>query len=300
MTKTSKGFDNRIKLIMAVVLVVVLIAVVYLAGRSLERTSKAQEQEKVLIEIREHELESLSPTWFDKSTDLGTGAKACDFAGTEGIFIIDGPGDYVLSGEYDGQILIDAVDSNVHLFMDGVHIKSLNGPAIKCVNANKLVITLVDGSDNSVSDGADYLADEEDAAIYSETSITFNGTGKLGVDGLYKDAIHSKDIVKIAGGIISTKSVRYGIYAKDGIAITDGNVSISSKNDGIRTSGLGEAGKGSVLIENGEVSVISGKYGITAEKGNLYVTGGNTYINSVAGIYSVAGDTFISEGCINE
>ena len=70
---------------------------------------------------------------------------------------ISSEGTYIISGELSsGQIVVDASDdAKVQLVLAGATIHNENGPAIYAKNADKCFVTLVDGTQNSLSDGTD-------------------------------------------------------------------------------------------------------------------------------------------------
>lgn len=101
---------------------------------------------------------------------------------------ISADGTYVVSGTLtDGQIVVSLPGDNdkAQIVLDGVTIHNEDGPAIQVDQADKVFLTLADGSTNALSDGASYaLADGEDepyAALYSKDDLTINGSGALEV-----------------------------------------------------------------------------------------------------------------------
>lgn len=156
------------------------------------------------------------------------------------------------------------------MFFDNVAVTSKTGPAIYCQGANKLIITLLPGTENRISDSGSYRADAElEACIYSECDLTINGTGELVVNGYYKDAIQSKDIVKILDGVDTIKCKRTGIHGNDGI-----------------------------LISGGEFSIIAGRYAFVAAKADLLVYNCTVFERNIVNTYDVGGTTSIQEGCV--
>lgn len=107
---------------------------------------------------------------------------------------ITGAGTYVLSGTIsDGQIVVDSDDKDsVRLVLNGAEITCSNSSAI-WVKAGDTIITLADGTENTLTDGAEYTTDSEDdepkAAVYAKDDLTFNGSGSLTVNGNYKNGI---------------------------------------------------------------------------------------------------------------
>ena len=112
---------------------------------------------------------------------------------------INAAGEYVLSGTLtDGQIVVDVGDDEkVQLYLDNAEITNHSGSAILVQNAEKVVITLVAGTVNTIADGTNYTdldaSGEPDAAIFSHDDLTINGDGSLTVQANYADGIASRD-----------------------------------------------------------------------------------------------------------
>ena len=91
----------------------------------------------------------------------------------------------MIRGSFEGQIVIDAGKEDViHLVLDGANISNTDSSAVYGVQSGKIVLTLAEGTKNLISDGAEYIfssqdEDEPDAAIFTEDSLTINGTGEL-------------------------------------------------------------------------------------------------------------------------
>ena len=208
-------------------------------------------------------------------------------------------GNYHLTGEMRGTLRINAPEQNVHLFLDNASITAISGPAIHCQGANRLVITLLPGTENYISDSGDYRQETTaEACIYSENHLTFNGTGELAVNGYYKDAIRSRDIMKILGGDYAIKCKRTAIHGTDGIVVTGGTFVISSEKVGLKSTKKSPDGRGNIIISGGELSIIAGRYAFVAEKANLYIYDCTVYERSVMSPYDVAGVVRVQEGCV--
>lgn len=230
--------------------------------------------------------EDSNTTWTaDQSTEIalagtsalvdGTGAESKD-----GSVTITAAGTYVLSGKLsDGQIVVNNQDEgSVHLVLNGVNITNSDSAAIDIKEAGKVIITLEDGTENSVSDGATYVyadetTDEPSAAIFSKADLTINGTGKLSVSANYNDGITSKDDLKIMGGTIEIKAADDGIVGKDLVAVQDGNISITAEGDGMKSTNDTETDKGFIAIAAGTFDITAGNDGIQAET-SLVIDGG--------------------------
>jgi len=198
-------------------------------------------------------------------------------------------GRYSISGTLnDGQIIVDTQEEEaVVLALAGVDITCSTSAPIYVRNAEKTVITLADGTENYVTDGAAFIfedaaSDEPDAAIFSHDDLTINGNGSLTVNANYNNGIASQDELKITGGRITVNAVNDGIKGRDSIAVKDGTITINAGGDGLQSNNDEDVDKGYIAIEGGVLNVTSGLDGIQAETG-LLVSGGDITITSGGG-----------------
>lgn len=196
-------------------------------------------------------------------------------------------GTYVLSGTLDnGQVKVETADEiDVQLVLNGVSITNETGPAIYVVNANQTTITLAEGTDNTLSDGSEYVfenseEDEPDATVFSHDDLVFNGEGNVTITAQYKDGIKGKDDLTIMAGYYTISAVQDGITVRDSVTITNGNFVIEAGKDGIHTTNDTDEGKGTILIEDGVFDIIADGDGIQAET-DFQITGG--YFDIVTG-----------------
>lgn len=219
----------------------------------------------------------------------------------EQVFLTKG-GDFWISGSMDaGQIVVDAdEDELVHLYLDGVNISSAGGPAILVEEASKVIVTLVSGTENVLTDSPDYTNYEESqACFYSVSDLTINGSGSLRVFGYHEDGIRSKDRVKLLGGRIEVQAKGDGIRGSDGILITEAALTIQSEQNGLRTANQGANGKGAVEVRGGTLSLIAGRNGIYAAS-DLYMCDCICSVNSVEEKVRTEGTAYIAEGCLDQ
>mgnify|MGYP001161771285 CR=1 FL=1 len=223
----------------------------------------------------------------------GSGATAKD-----GVLTINKEGTYVLSGSIDeGRIVVNVTDSEkVQLVLNGFTIKCTTHSPIFIKSADKVFITIKDGTKNIITDGTSYtdLADDEsnvDAAIFSRADMTINGSGSLTVNGNMKNGIVSKDDLVITGGTITVNAKNNGICGKDCVKIADGNITIKSEGDGIKSNNSEDTSKGYIYICGGKINitsttdVIQAETTLTIEKGeiNLKIGGGSENSSKTSG-----------------
>ncbi|MBR1585807.1 MAG: carbohydrate-binding domain-containing protein [Clostridia bacterium] len=177
------------------------------------------------------------------------------------LLILSSKGDYVLSGSFSGQIVVEAPEEDkVRLILNGVTIASPQGPAIYEKQADKLIVTLADGTVNTLTDGP-AIAEGDDtigAALYAEDDLSINGTGTLIAHGTAKHGIQSKADLIIAGGNITVDAVSDGIRGRNSVLILDGSIAVTANGDGIVSTREDQEGKGWVVIAGGSISVTTG------------------------------------------
>lgn len=177
---------------------------------------------------------------------------------------------YIVSGELDdGQLVVDAGDQDkLQIVLAGASVHNSSGPALLVSNADKVFLTLADGSVNAISDGTEYATGEDDnsdGAIFSRDDLTINGSGALEVNGNYKHAVVSKDDLRITGGQFAVVAVEDAFQGKNALKISDGNFSVEAGNDAFHSEYL-------FYAKGGSIDVITCVEGYEAEK--VIVDGG--------------------------
>lgn len=174
------------------------------------------------------------------------------------ITILDG-GIYAVSGTLsDGSITVDVDDDErVQLILCGANIASSDGPAIRVKQADKVFITLAEGTENALTSAA-FSEEGVEAVIYSDEGLTFNGAGTLSIASPAGDGIDGKDDVKFTGGTYVITAAGRGIDANDSIRISDGDFTITTDGDAIRAQHENNAELGYVHIWGGSFTIITG------------------------------------------
>ena len=235
----------------------------------------------------ETEWENENPTYITLDGNKISYDKSDSVLASGSTLTIRSGGVYVLSGELeDGQIVINAPDTGtVKLVLNGVTINNSKSTAIFVKEAENTIITLADGTVNSVADGKKYTENdgsgEPNAPIFSKDDLTINGGGSLEVTGNYDNGIVSKDDLRIVSGNIKVKAVDDGVLGRDLVAIKKGTFDINVGGDGIKSTNPNKE-KGIISIEAGTFDITSGTDGIQAES-SLYIAGGKFTINAGGG-----------------
>lgn len=230
-----------------------------------------------------------NPTYIELNGTEATFDSSAAVLFKNNVLTIKTGGTYVLSGQLDnGQVVVDAEDKNtVKLILNGVDIQSSTSSAINVMNAEKTTISLVEGTENNISDGEQYVyedssEDEPNAAIFSKDDLTINGTGTLIVLGNYNNGIASKDKLKITNGNIDVHAVDDGIMGRDLVAVKEGTIKIEAGGDGIKSTNDEDTSKGVIALEGGTFDITSGNDGIQSIA-SLWITDGSYTIKSGEG-----------------
>ncbi len=197
-------------------------------------------------------------------------------------------GVYVLSGTLtDGQIIVEAEDSaKVQLVLKGASISNDSSAPIYVKSGDKVFVTLAEGTENSLEVTGDYVQTDEntvDAAIFSKSDLTINGSGALSVKAAYGHGVVSKDDLKITGGTITVESAKKALSGNDSVRIADGTLTLVSGTDSIHAEDS-DKDVGLIYIAGGNIQIKSGDDGIHAHK-ELVIDGGTITISeSVEGL----------------
>ena len=93
---------------------------------------------------------------------------------------------YIVSGTLDdGMLVVDADEAaKLQIVLDNASITSSTSAALYVLEADKVFVTLAEGSQNALANGGSFVAIDDsdiDGAVYSKQDLTFNGSGALTV-----------------------------------------------------------------------------------------------------------------------
>ena len=204
---------------------------------------------------------------------------------------IGAEGVYVLSGTLaDGQIVVNAGETDkVQLVLAGADITSSTSAAIYALEADKVFVTLAEGTENTLTNGGAYVAIDDnniDAVIFAKTDLTLNGSGSLTVNAQAGHGVVSKDDLVITGGSYTITAASHGLSGKDSIAIADGAFSITSGKDGIHAENTDDLSLGTLYITNGSYTITAQGDAVSAQ-GALQIDGGTFDLYTGEGSASV-------------
>ena len=216
---------------------------------------------------------------------------------TDGV-VIDGQtvtiteeGTYIFSGTLsEGQIVVDADDAKVQIVLDNVDITCATNAAVYVKSADKVFVTLAEGSQNTLRNTDEYVAIDDnniDAVIFSKSDLTLNGTGSLTIVSAEGHGIVSKDDLKITGGTYDITAAGHALSGKDSVRIADGTFILTAGKDGIYSGNEDNEEKGYIYIADGDFTITSDGDGMDAsnivqiEDGTFDITAGGGVANSL-------------------
>lgn len=192
-------------------------------------------------------------------------------------------GNYKINGLLNsGAIIVDASKNDlVRLILDNVNIHNPTGPAILIEKARKVIVHLPEGSENQLSDGSVYYNHEDpNATLFSKSDLTLYGTGKLTVNANFNDGITGKDGLIIKSGIYNVNAIDDGIRGKDYLIIQQADISVVTGGDGFKSDEETNPKPGNIVFTESKINAITGGDGISAE-GSIAINKG--YYSIISG-----------------
>ena len=197
---------------------------------------------------------------------------------------------YVISGTLnDGRIVVEADDSaKLQIVLNGVNINSENTAALYILSADKVFVTLADGTENVLSNGGTFESIDEnniDGAVYSRQDLTFNGSGTLTVTSPAGHGIVCKDDLVFTSGTYIVSSASHGLDVNDSVRIADASITMDAGKDGIHAENTDDASLGFVYILSGTMDIEAEGDGISAgaylqvQDGTIHLLAGGGYEN---------------------
>lgn len=215
-------------------------------------------------------------------------------------------GTYIITGTLaDGQIVVDVDKTEkVNLVFNGVTISCSDSAAVYVKSADKVIITLADGSVNTLSDGKSYVYASKDetepnACLYSSEDLTINGTGSLKVTGNYNNGIGCKNDLKFVGATVTVYAANNALKGKDSVSVWSGNITVTGADDAIKSDDETDLSKGFIYICGGTVSLSADDDGLQATN-SVTVSGGTVTINVGGKSINCDGKVSIADGCLIE
>ncbi len=197
---------------------------------------------------------------------------------------------YIISGTLeDGMLIVNAPDTaKLQLVFDGVDITSSDCAALYILEADKVVITLAEGTENRLTNGGSFTpmdGENIDAALYSKQDLTVNGSGSLTVTSPAGHGIVSKDDLVITGGDLQLSAAGHALDANDSVRFTGATLTAAAGKDGIHCENKDDPERGFVYVAGGQLDiqaegdVISAGYYLHVTGGTFDILAGGGYEN---------------------
>ena len=196
---------------------------------------------------------------------------------------------YVLTGTLNGTVVID-MDSAAkpHIILKNASVTSDDSAALNVVQADKVFVTLAEGTENTLANGGSFAESETgvDGAVFSKDDITFNGAGSLTVTSPAGHGIVGKDDVVFTGGAYTVSAASHGIDANDSVRIDNATLTVDAGKDGVHCENNDDETKGFVYIAGGTLTIeaegdgVSAGTDLTVEDGDINVIAGGGSVNA--------------------
>ena len=197
-----------------------------------------------------------------------------------------------VSGEFDGQIIIDVGDDyKFELELCGVTLYSGEKNPISVLSGDKVTLTAKKGSKNYIYDTREAISSNKtsdttsgnttsdnttsndatpvSSAVYSVCDLTLGGKGELIVISANNNGIHTKKDLEVKNLTLSVTCADNALKGNDGVDVIGGVITLVAKSgDGIKTTDTDVSAKGNqrgtVSISGGTVNIYAARDGIDA------------------------------------
>ena len=224
------------------------------------------------------------------------------------VITIDHSGTFYVDGTLsDGQINVNIADEaadpeTVKIYLNGASITGKSAPAILITNAENTSINLVDGTENTITDGdTAYAGDNLGAAVIdAKDDLTIKGgelgTGILNLTANTQEAVSCNNDLKFNGGTVNIKTLNStdktdAVKGKTSVTVKDGTLTIDAEGDGIKS------GKGNVAVSGGSVSIKAGNDAVQTAttidiSGGAVIAGGDRGFTAATGVNITGGTVY--------
>lgn len=190
-------------------------------------------------------------------------------------------GIYVLKGTLKGKRVkvTKGLGERIELVLNGFKYDGeLDCPIYSPEEKNRVLIFLADGSENVINLNRNGKKDsvDDEAAIFANGDLSFNGKGKLTINTESESCIESKKNLTFIEGHYILNSKGDAIKAKEKLLMKDGNFNITSDDDAIKVT---SENKGYFHFENANLYIVSNDKGISSDN-EVHIIGGNINIDS--------------------
>lgn len=107
-----------------------------------------------------------------------------------------------------------------------------------------MFVTTASGSENTLTNGGEYIAIDEnkiDAVIFSKSDLTVNGEGTLTIEAKAGHGMVSKDDLALTSGTYTITAAGQGLSGKNSVRIADGTYQITAGKDAVHVENTEDA-----------------------------------------------------------
>ena len=228
--------------------------------------------------------------WSDPVTvELQGDTAAVDGAGaivSGSTVTVNTAGSYVFTGKLQGQVVVDAADTDkVQLVLDGAEIACDGSAAIYIKNADKVFVTTGRDSENTLSSAGKFVQTDDnnvDGTIFAKADLTLNGAGTLAVESETGHGVVTKDDLKLTCGTYAITAAGQGLSGKNSVRVAGGEITMDCGKDGIHSQHDEDAEKGFIYVIGGSFHITCGNDALDAS-GSLTVEDGDFEIETNGG-----------------
>lgn len=170
-------------------------------------------------------------------------------------------------------------------------MNSENTAVLSILSADKVFVTLADGTENVLSNGGKFESIDEnniDGTVFPRQDLTFNGSGTLTVTSPAGHGIVCKDDLVFTEGTYMVTSASHGLDANDSVRIAEASITIHAGKDGIHAENTEDVSPGFVYILSGTMDIEAEGDGISAgaylqvQDGTIHLLAGGGYENGTS------------------
>lgn len=219
---------------------------------------------------------------------------------------ITAAGTYLISGTLsEGQIKVEANEADkVQLVLSGATVTSANSAALHVAKADKVFLTLADGSENTLATSGAYAASDDsaiDGAVFSRSDLSVNGGGSLTVSSAGGNGIVCKDDVVLASGTATVTAAKHAIQANDSVRIAGGSYTLRAGTDGIHAKNDENSKLGYIYVAGGSLDITAesdgfdANYVLRVDGGTITVSAGDDGLHAESDLTINGGDITVTK-----
>ena len=188
-------------------------------------------------------------------------------------------GTYVLTGSGKNiKLVVEAADTDqVHLVFQNLTLEG-EGTLLQINKAYEVVISLAEGSQNTLTESQASDDEKVKATIHSQVPLTLNGTGSLTLTALTKNALEVEDDLKVLGGTYTVKAANHGFKVEGALDIEAATLTIEAGKDGLHAEHDETTERANISLNPTQLSIAATEDGVDA--GNeLTIEGGTITVS---------------------